>query len=271
MFFLAMSEKNSLMKNILKVLLIAAVMGTFSGCSSDELIEPSTISEDLRTSANLYQDQFLTFNITATEMGTRLTFFLSGNGGRVSVNWGDGTIEKKYVTSRIRLEHEYGNMKNYTVNVSGDIKTITELELNYADMVFNKIHFGGLTNLKYLNFNLFAAGPITVNLSRNRMLEHITLLGIERMEDVILPSTNKISSLDISGDNNLSTAAVDRIVARIHDSVVNSPRAGFITLRATWYQEEGDNAMVGPPSSYTINKLKKLRDVYGWNVNPEIE
>jgi hypothetical protein len=259
------------MKNFLKVLLIAAIISTFSGCSNDELIEPATVTEDLRTSANLYQDQFLTFNVTATEMGTSLTFFLTGNGGSVSVNWGDGTIEKKYVTGRIRLEHEYDRMKNYAVNVSGDIKTITELDLNYADMVFNNIHFGGLTNLKVLNFNLLAAGPKTVNLSRNKMLEHITLLGVERMEDVILSTTNVISSLDISGDNNLSAAVVDRIVARIHDSVVNSPRAGSITLRRTWYQEEGDNSMVGPPSSYTINKLKKLRDVYGWSVYPEIQ
>jgi hypothetical protein len=68
----------------------------------------------------------------------------------------------------------------------------------------------------------------------------------------------------------MTTAAVDRVIARVHDSVVNSPRQGIFAFGALWGQgEEGD--VVGPPSSYSINKLRKLRDVYGWTIYPEIQ
>lgn len=259
------------MKIFSKISIPAFLIATLNCCSTEEEVQPMFPKEDLRSSANYYQDQFLTFQITATEMDIAFMFRLAGNGGKISVNWGDGTIEKRNISEYTTFEHSYDRMKNYTVTVSGDIKTITELHLNYEDIVISNIHFGGLVNLKTLNFNLLAAGPPVFNLSRNKMLESVTLTGIERMEDLILSTTNQIVQIDIAGDNSLTTSVVDRVVARIHDSVVNNPRPGFFNLRDTWYQSEDDYAMVGPPSSYSINKLRKLRDVYGWNVTPQFQ
>lgn len=259
------------MKTFWKLIFGACIVAALSCCSTNEEIIPTELNEDQKTSAALYADQFLTFQITASEMDINFTFHVAGNGGKVSINWGDGTIEKRTVTEYATFEHAYDEMKNYTVTISGDIKTITELHLNYEDIVIRDIHFSGLTNLKVVNFNLLGAGPRVVNFSRNKMLESVTLAGIEGLQDVILSTTNNIILIDISGENELTTPVVDRVIARIHDSVVNAPRPGFMNVSATWHQGEDDYSMIGPPSSYSINKLKKLRDVYGWNIAPEIQ
>src|SRR4051812_47998943 len=99
------------MKNILKVLLMACVVGTLSRCSTEEQIEPTPMDNDLATYANAYQDQFLTFEIT-TNFDRSVTFYLSGNGGKVSVNWGDGTIQKINVGEYSDFHHDYDREKN---------------------------------------------------------------------------------------------------------------------------------------------------------------
>jgi hypothetical protein len=262
--------KKRKMKNILKLLFAIAVIVSFYGCSSDEPVNPVHVEDDLRTSANLYEDQFLTFKIT-TNFDQGFKFYLGGNGGKVSINWGDGTIEKKVIDGEyIMFDHVYSREKNYTINVSGDLATITAIDMAYRDLLINHIHFGGLTNLEQVNFNLIKIQG-AVNFSRNKKLQVVHLLGVQGMTDVILSTTNNITQLNISGDNSLTTPSVDRIIARIHDSVINNPRQGSMTLSKTWYQDEEDTSMVGPPSSYSINKLRKLQNTYGWNISPDVD
>lgn len=260
--------------NLLALLLLSVIL---LQCS-DEIVEPQILDDDVKTSATLYEDQYFTLAITtvkthpAEPLPEEVYFYLEGSGGKVSINWGDGTIEKFAVgASTLTLRHQYDRVKNYTIKISGDIKTITSFRMNYLSTKINDIHFGGLVNLQEVGMNLLSVAPEVFNLSRNRNIETVVLAGLQSMKDVLLPSTNKLRQVDISGENLMTTAAVDRVIARVHDSVVKTPRQGVFVLSASWAQEEGDNTMVGPPSSYSINKLRKLRDVYNWTINPEFQ
>jgi hypothetical protein len=261
------------MKNTLNLLLLAVFCVMVAQCS-DERVEPIMLEDDLMTSATLYEDQFFTLAITtiitdpSEPLPEQVTFDLEGTGGKISLNWGDGTIEKLIVgTSMVTLEHHYTRVKNYTIKMSGDIKTITSFRVNYLSTKIHDIHFGGLVNLKEVGMNLLGEVPSVINLSRNRSIENVSLSGLPSLKDVLLPTANNLSYVDITGENLLTTAAVDRIIARVHDAVVNKPRAGRFVLGVGWAE---DSEKVGPPSSYSINKLRKLRDVYGWTIYPDI-
>jgi hypothetical protein len=115
--------------------------------------------------------------------------------------------------------------------------------------------------------------PEIINLSRNRKLERVVLTLLRGTKDILLPSTNAITHIEVTdikdmSGNALSTAVVDRIVSRIYDSVKNSPLTGFFDLKADVVQSNNDPTMVGSPSSYTFNKLRTLRDAYGWSISP---
>jgi hypothetical protein len=261
------------MKKKFKLLLLLLLSVVAFQCS-DEMVEPQSLDEDLTTSANLYEDQYFTLAITTVQypdepMPELFTFYVQGNGGKVSINWGDGTIEKLIVLPSItKFQHQYDRVKNYTIKMSGDIKTITSFQMHYLGATIKDIHFGGLVNLMDVNMGFIGIIPGVINLSRNRNLETVTVADLRTLKDVLLPSTNKLIHVDISGDNQMTTAAVDRVIARVHDSVVNNPREGYFRLGVDWGE---DSAYVGPPSTYSINKLRKLRDVYGWTIYPDLQ
>lgn len=254
--------------------LCASVLVVAAGCA-DESIEPQPLSEDMKTSANGYWDQFLSIHIT-TNFEDYVTFHLDGTGGDITVDWGDGSSETSYVgPDYVTFTHDYNTDEetphDFAIRVSGDIKTITGFNFYYASLYVNEVHFGGLTNLKSLSMGVLSYGPTEINLSKNKVIESVVLPGVQRLQNLILPVSNKIRVIDISGYNELPTAVVDRVIARVHDSVVNSPRSGYFNIPASWAQEEDDPSMVGPPSSYSINKLRKLKRKYGWKIFPDVK
>ena len=258
------------MKFSIKLFLSFLLLSFISSCSPDEIVEPTSLTEDAKTSANYYEDQFLTLDVAYMYSFHSLTFYLTGNGGKVSVNWGDGDIEKKvlYDNQNIAFTHRYDRRKNYSIRVSGDIKSITRFEISHQDMPVNKIHFGGLTNLRELILDYMSNSPMIINLSRNKELVSAKFHVTARTEQVILSTTNKITYFELSGPNSMNTPNADRVIARIHDSVVSNPRTGTINVQDYWNPYEAP-VLSGPPSSYSINKLRKLRDRYGWTVIPE--
>lgn len=251
-------------------------------CSSDPDIEPQQLGEDPTTSAASYADQFLTIEVTNRFIPTgveeddwypHFQIRLYGNGGNVSVNWGDGTIHKMQVNAEgLELRHDYQALKNYKIVVSGDIKTITGFDAIGTSAKVNAIHFGGLVNLKSVML-AWVDSPEIINLSRNRQLENVVLTLLRGTKDILLPATNAITHIEVTdikdaSENSLSTAVVDRLVSRIYDSVKSSSRAGVFDLKADVTQGNANPNMVGNPSSYTFNKLRTLRDTYGWSVYP---
>lgn len=258
------------MKNKIAFLPLTVLLLLLFQCS-DERIEP-TLTEDLKTSANAYADQFLTIGVTKTADHSTIEFWLSGNEGEMSINWGDGTIQKNVSVANeyVSFWHHYDDNKNYSIVISGEISQITEIILEDQNMKINSIHLGGLPKLRTLVLDNLPNGPQVLNLSRNRSIEYLKTSRTSTISDIILPTSNELIGLDITGNNKLTTSIVDRLIARVHDSVVNNPRSGEITIRSGI---DGDAAttMIGPPSSYSINKLRKLQNVYGWKVTPGIQ
>lgn len=265
------------MKTTLRFLLL--LMACVLVRCSEENIEPTLLEEDQATHANgTYPSTVFAVEVT-TILGGRVEenglpqlteFYLSGTpGAKVSVNWGDGTIQKVTIDEeRNYMSHQYNRIKNYNIQITGEITKITAFGMYYQHIIIRNVYLAGLTNLRQLSMGLNYRAPAVVNLSHNRKIEMLDLSGNE-LTDIIVPSENKLNNVLISGATGLSTSVVDRIVARVYTSVQASPRAGHFALNEDQNQET--SAMVGPPSSYSITKLKKLRDVYGWQIVPALE
>lgn len=262
------------------VVLVASIF-LLQSCS-DPVIEPQ-FGEDQTTKAASYADQFLTVEVTNRFVPSdveddswypHFQMRVYGDGGNVSVNWGDGTIEKVTLDAYgPELRHDYQALKKYKIVISGDIKAITGFDATGTSAKIDAIHFGGLVNLKNVTM-AWADSPEIINLSRNRKLESVIITMAYGTKDILLPTTNAITHIEVTeikdaAGNPLPTAVVDRIVSRIYDSVKNSPRAGLFDLKADVVQSNSDPTMVGTPSSYTLNKLRTLRDTYRWAIYPE--
>lgn len=244
-------------------------------CSEPE-ISPEVPFEDQQTSAlSIYTNSVFAIEVTALKshpehsMPEPVEMFLGGSSGVISVNWGDGTIQKMGLQERMELAHQYAVAKSYTIRITGDIKQINEFDVAYQHMAFRYFHLSGLTGLTKFSAQLIESSPETLNFSNNRMIESVRLVGLKSLKEIILPSTNNISDIDISGENRLSTSVVDRVIARVHDSVIAKPRSGSFMLSKSWAQDETSYEMVGPPSSYSLNKLRKLKNSYGWTITPD--
>jgi hypothetical protein len=246
---------------------------------AEENIEPAALEEDQSTfMQGYYPSTVFAIEVTTVTGGNMedptlpgLTdFYLAGvNGAKLSINWGDGTIQKITLTddSRNYFEHQYRRIKNYNIQVTGEISKITTFGMYYQHIIIRNVYLAGLINLKKLSIGLNYRSPSVVNLSHNRKIETLDLSGNE-LTDIIVPSENRLTTVLIGGPNALSTAVVDRIISRVYTSVQTSPRAGYFALNESWDQEQPE--MVGPPSSYSITKLKKLRDIYGWEIVPAL-
>lgn len=261
-----------------RFLILLSAAFALTQCSTEPEVVPVSPEEDMKTSATLYADQFLTINVTTRtydigEPPLPVYFFLSGNAGEIKVNWGDGSTSHEVIGSdRTRIEHDYAEEKSYTIQISGDIKAITSFgTTSYSYYDVNSVHFGGLVNLQNIDMN-FLQSPGVINLSRNRELRYISLMGLYGTKDLLLPSTNKINYLRITGATGLPTAVIDRVIARVYDSVLKSPRPGSINVSADgFWEDEPSEVFLGPPSSWSINKLRTLQNKYQWTVTPKIQ
>jgi hypothetical protein len=260
-------------KNIIKLFLLLLTFA-LTNCS-EETVTPADEHDPITTAQAYYGNSVFVIDLKTMPGDSANTWpvqlLVKGiPSKKISVNWGDGTI-KKYTldsTQYVTLKHQYDRIKNYSIRITGDIASVTEFRMAYSTVELQNIYTAGLTNLEELSLQLIAKAPNAINLSQNRKLKGVYLVGLDELSDLILPSTHQIKSIDISGPNNLSTQVVDRAVSRIYDSVVANPRAGYFDLSSHW--GESNDGMVGPPSVYSINKLQKLEDVYGWRINPSI-
>jgi hypothetical protein len=256
------------------LLLLAAL--TMFYCSDEQITPRDTDdapTEDPSTSMKAYSPNVFAIEIATIDGSsvppTLVEMEVGGTGGKIAVNWGDGTIEKITLTpALITLRHQYERAKNYVIKIDGQITNIEVYRLTYQSARFKNFYLSGLTGLKEFDIVL-SNGPSVINLSHNKLIESLGLVGVNNLQDVILPTANNIRYISVAGPNQISTAVIDRIVGRVYQSVVNNPRAGTFTLSTEWWHgPEPDDEMVGPPSGYSITKLNKLKNTYGWNINP---
>jgi hypothetical protein len=181
----------------------------------------------------------------------------------ITVNFGDGTIENYSIPagSVVEAVHIF-DTGNYVITVSGDVDKITSFE-PYWESVVERIDFSDLTNLKEI-----LAGPYgnielaSVDLRYNQKLELLSLSGF-RLDTLLLPSTHFINNINVSGNPMLSTAEIDEIINNVYtNAVANNITGGYFNLT------KSSGGMVGPPSADAIDKLRALRDTYGWTITP---
>jgi hypothetical protein len=247
-------------------------------CSDEQLaLRDSDVTEDLPTSAmstsTAYSPNVFVAEITTVKTDPSaavpggIEIDMSGSGGKISINWGDGVIEKVILQPYFTpFYHHYNRVKNYTIKIDGEIKNIQYFGISYQELKLRDLHLSGLTGLKELELLVLSQSPEVINLSHNKLIENLFFVDLTNLRDIILPTTNNINSILLYGDTQLSTAVVDRIVDRVYQSVVSNPRSGSFALGITWVPECGE--MIGPPSSFSVTKLRRLRDNYGWEIDP---
>jgi hypothetical protein len=284
------------MRKVISKLLLLPFAFTMFYCAN-EPIAPREPGENLadsksdeRTSSSMraYSRNLFVIEVSARKYGPSeplpapFEMWLAGTDGTISINWGDGAIETATLTpgdfgGGSALTHQYSHEQNYVIKISGDIKNIFRYDISNQEIGLNNIHLSGLSGLRFLGINFTKSAPEVINLFHNRLIEDVDLIDIGNVSgivqpdiDVIIPATNNINHIRLFGTN-LTTQSVDQVIDRIYKSVVKSPRPGTFGLSLSWAQPDDSDDMVGPPSGYSIDKLRILRDSYGWTLNPDFD
>jgi hypothetical protein len=193
------------------------------------------------------------------------------DGSTVSVDWGDGAAESCQLTPyQVNLTHDYASAGNHRVTITGDLDKVTSFYSFYGQGMMDAVNFDHLTALEEIRFGL-TRSPKVIDLRQNKNLKFALLSGLTDMQSLLLPKDHMISDLALDGANRLSTKAVDAVIKNIYDNAVKKNiMNGSLALAASWYQEEGDLSMVGPPSAAGHAMLSQLRNDYGWSVAPGV-
>ena len=194
---------------------------------------------------------------------------LSGmDGSSIIINWGDGTTESYEMNSGVQpITHEYSETGDHPVTITGDIDKITYFKCFYDNLI-NEINFQHLTNLREIHYGL-TGSPRVVDLSHNSQLQSAILPALGGMEELYLAETHTIRSISVEG-NGLSTAMIDAVINSVHKNAVSQNiMSGYFGLGAVLYQPWWDESLVGPPSAEALDKLKALKENYGWEISPD--
>jgi hypothetical protein len=263
-----------------QLLLIIVAIAMYN-CSEPPVV-PVEPTEDIATHAEAYSPNVFVMEITTQSYAPYpqqpVELQIAGTAGsKIAINWGDGTIDKITLAPYSPypeppyIEHQYSRVKNYTIKVDGDIKNIEYIKIgDFGPPEVNNIYLSGLTGLKRLELSYVTGSLAEINLSHNKLLEILLLEEMPGLRNIIMPATTNLISVQIMITPQLSTAAIDRVIGRVYESVVSNPRSGYFDLnKEGWWDNPDRTEMVGPPSSYSITKLKRLRAIYGWEVYPD--
>jgi hypothetical protein len=207
--------------------------------------------------ASVYQDYEFTLGSTSS--------------ANIQVYWGDDQVTPYRIDSEYYpIAHTYRYGGSYPVRITGDVRNITSFSSYYGNAQFTDINFKALTNLREVVVGLTPA-PSTIDLSHNRKLEKVSLGDLHELESVALPGTHNIWSIEIYGRSSINTREMDAVIDNIYKNTqAKKIRNGIFYLSNRWEDEDSPDMMVGPPSASAILKLKKLQDVYGWQITPAL-
>ena len=293
--FSSVNGKISFMRKTISKLLLVPLAFTMFHCA-DVQLAPRETAENLAASKsddrtrsvlayshNVFVIELMALKYTPGEsLPAPFQMELGGTGGAISVNWGDGTMENVTLEpghpgAGNILMHQYEYEREYAITISGDIKDIYTYAISNQEIKLNNLHISGLSGLKSLSLNFTKSAPEVIDLSHNKLIEEVDLIDLGNVIGfaqpkihVILPATNNVNFIRLFGTN-VTTQSVDQAIDRVYKSVVKSPRSGTFGLSLSWAQPDDSDDMVGPPSGHSLDKLRMLRDTYGWTLYPDFD
>jgi hypothetical protein len=189
-------------------------------------------------------------------------FEIAANGpGSLLIHWGDGTVESVTLPVTDHFSHEYTGAGPYHAFIIGNLDHVTRVEFFYAGGDVNALSLIHLPELRVFRSGLNRM-PATVDISKNLNLEHFEAMS------------EQFTSLDVSMNTHLNflylftpfftTAAIDDVIDDLYTNVTtHGVYGGEFAAPMTW---EDGGQIIGPPSEASLDKLRSLRDDYGWDV-----
>lgn len=191
------------------------------------------------------------------------------NEGTINIDWGDGTNDTYEYNNYSSKIHEYDQLGGYFVSVTGDIQYITGITIYYDQYAFTDIDLQFLPNLEDFRCGLRGEdqSPSILDFTHNPKLEYLDILANPSIEKVIIPEPNSIRYLFFS-HTRMSSDDIDDMINPVYESAITADRKfGSIFWNSDTY---------GPPyetplSDESRQKLIELKNVYGWNIDPDPE
>lgn len=264
------------MKNLIYFCVFAAGAFTLMQCDDASAPEVAPEFHESTTSASGKKQPFVIYAVVNDQWLPQNTFdlLISGKpGSSIHVDWGDNSTSEITFDGSADFNKVYGAPGRYRITVTGDVDQIDFVGSSYGGGLFDSINVSRLRRLVDLTVGL-TSGPAVFDLSENRELLWVSLIGVPELKKVILPKRHQIPNINVSGPNQINTDEIDNIINNMYDNAVKEKMlGGAISLEKLFYLNNGDEGygeLVGPPSPAAIDKLVELRDVYGWHISPPI-
>ena len=198
--------------------------------------------------------------------------FLSEASATITVDWGDGitethTSQPQFEYYSMTISHFHPENKEYVITITGDLDEIIAVENeSYDNFRATEINFDKLRNLRFLETGFQALEVL--DLSKNRKLERVSYYNNHLTQDIILPNNHNILQFDLTASTGLSSADLSSLIDNLYKNAVrHNTMNGFIGITEGYVE---DPPILGPPSAEALEKLRILRDDYGWLI-PDID
>lgn len=216
----------------------------------------------------------ITMNVRPSLEG-EYAFFMSGIAGKkVVIDWGDGSAVENVILStyipedfsRYEFLHNYDDpAKNYFVSVTGDLEAIQEYGNRWTGEVL-ALSFHHATGL--VRFGLqFNYAVQNLDFTANQELR-ILALGFSNVRSINISANKKLKVIFLEELLLLSTAEIDKVIDDLYTNVVETGNTGGSLNMQRYDRDLNESVMLGPPSAEAIEKLRILRDDYGWSIGP---
>lgn len=200
---------------------------------------------------------------TIQPAATTYSMQLMGKPGTLHIDWGDGTSEPFTLSEEVTpVTHNYFSAGCCPVNITGDIDRILSLRVHNSDI--SAINVKGLSSLIEIWLR-YMQGPTEIDFTHNPALYILFMPSVSRLKHVKLPPASVFQSymIDVNAPNQMATADIDALIDQAY--VQATPGiAGIFQLT----DPSTPNGFVGPPSPAGMAKLRVLRDVDHWYIDP---
>jgi hypothetical protein len=188
----------------------------------------------------------------------------------LTIDWGDGTVEPYDEDDANNVTHEYaGDNAHYFVSVYGsDLDKIEELQFAYSGGSLNSITLDHLPALRKFRM-VTAEAPSVVDFTHNANINHIELL-LTNARSIVLAENATVARIHLDGNGNtFLTSAIDHVIDVSYRAAVEGRLPVGTLGLSTWYEQPvNPPRLIATPSPDALEKLRALRDVYGWHISP---